>query len=221
MAKTNRLMTGAATVALAIGLALGGPASAQTAPSQEHDAHHPDGAVAPAAPTQTPPERGAPMQRMPAPGGQPGGMAGMMSGDMGRMMQMMHRRMAAQHAMRPFERIEGQLAFYRAELRITDAQQPQWNAFAETVRTAAGTLRQAVMQAMQQGDPTGGAVPAPEQMEHRIALLTAQADAMRSVQVAARPLYAALSAEQKRTADALMEENLRGMGGGMGRRGEM
>jgi len=77
------------------------------------------------------------------------------------------------------------------------------------------------MQAVQQGGPTGGAVPAPEQMERRIALLTTQADAMRTVQAAARPLYGALSAEQKRTADALMEEHLRGMGGGMGMRGGM
>ena len=212
MTRTNHLMGGAAAAALAIGLALGGPASAQTAPSQEHDAHHPDGATASPAPMQPPtPERGASMQ----------GMAGMMDGDMGRMMQMMHWQMAAQHAMRPFEHIEGQLAFYRAELRITEAQQPQWNAFAEAVRTASGTLRQAVMQAVQQGGPTGGAVPAPEQMERRIALLTTQADAMRTMQAAARPLYGALSAEQKRTADALMEEHLRGMGGGMGMRGGM
>ncbi len=154
-------------------------------------------------------------------GSQQGGVAGMMGGDVGRMMQMMHRQLAAQHAMRPFERIDGQLAFYQAELRTTDAQQPQWNAFVEAVRTATGTLRQVVMQAMQQGGSMGGAMPAPEQMKHRIALLTAQADAMRAVQAAARPLHVALSTEQKRTADALIEEHLRGVGGGMGMRGGM
>ena len=58
-------------------------------------------------------------------------------------------------------------------------------------------------------------------MERRIAALTAQAESMRSVQAAARPLYAALSDEQKRTADALMEEHLRSMGGGMSMRGGM
>jgi hypothetical protein len=216
MTRTTRLTTGAAAAALAIGLAFGGPVSAQTAPSQQHDAHHPDGAATPAAPA-TPLERGAPMQGMAAPGSQQGGMAGMMGGDMGRMMQMMHRQMAAQQAMRPFERIEGQLAFHRAELRITDAQQPQWNAFAEAIRAAAGPLKQAVTASMQQAGP----VPAPEQMERRIAALTAQAEAMRSVQAAARPLYAALSDDQKRTADALMEEHLRSMGGGMGMRGGM
>ena len=88
----------------------------------------------------------------------------------------------------------------------------------EAVRTATGTLRQVVMQAIQQGGPMGGAMPAPEQMKHRIALLTAQADAMRAMQAAARPLHGALSTEQKRTADALIEEHLRGVGGGMGMR---
>lgn len=151
-----------------------------------------------------------------APGTQQGGMPGMM-GDMGRMMDMMHRQMATQHAMRAFERIEGQLAFYRAELRITDAQQAQWNAFADAVRTTAGTLKQAVTKAMQESGP----VQAPEQIERRIALATAHLEAMRSVQAAARPLYAALSDEQKRTADTLMAEHLRGMGGGMGMRGGM
>lgn len=208
MTNSNRLMTGAAAAALVLGLAFGGPLAAQTAPNQQHDGHHPDGAT-PAAPAPTPP---APQAGMPM----PGGMAGMMGGEMGRMMEMMHRQMASRHAMRPFERIDGQLAYYRAELRITDAQQPQWNAFADAVRAASGQLRQAVTRSM----PQGGAVAAPERMERRIALLTAQADAMRSVQAAARPLYAALSDEQKRTADALMEEHLRGKGG-MGMMGGM
>ncbi len=86
-------------------------------------------------------------------------------------MEMMHRQMV----MRAFERIEGTLAFYRAELRITDAQQPQWNAFADAVRGAAGTLKQAMARAMQESGP----VPAPEQMERRITVLTAQAEALR------------------------------------------
>jgi hypothetical protein len=194
MTTANRLTTTAAVV-LALGLALGGPAGAQTTPGHGN----------------------MPMPGMTGPGAQQGTMPGMMGGDMCRMMEMMHRQMATRHAMQPFERIEGRLAFYRAELRITDAQQPQWNAFAEAVRAAAGTLKQAVTASMQQAGPG----PAPEQMERRIVALTAQAEAMRAVQAAARPLYAALSDEQKRSADGLMEEHLRAMGGGMGMRGGM
>lgn len=229
MSTNNRLATTATIAALAIGLALGGATAARAQPAQEHEAHHPGGSTAQATPAPTPmpgpaQQRGMPgmmggqgMQMQGAPGaGQQGGMSGMM-GDMGRMMDMMHRQMAAQHTMRAFERIEGMLAFYRTELRIADAQQPQWNAFADAVRAAAGTLKQAVTRAMQESGP----LAAPEQMERRIALLTAETEAMRTVQAAARPLYAALSEEQKRTADTLMAEHLRGMGGGMGMRGGM
>ncbi|WP_165943432.1 Spy/CpxP family protein refolding chaperone [Roseicella aquatilis] len=240
MNTSNRLGARATVVALAIGLAFSGVV-ARAQPAQEHEAHHPGGSTAQATPAPTPmpgpaQQRGMPgmmggqgmqgggqqggmpgmmggqgMQMQGAPGaGQQGGVSGMM-GDMGRMMDMMHRQMAAQHTMRVFERIEGTLAFYRTELRITDAQQAQWNAFADAVRSAAGALKQAVAKAMQES----GQVPAPEQIDRRLALLTAQAEALRTVQAAARPLYAALSEEQKRTADTLMAEHLRGMGGGM------
>ena len=85
------------------------------------------------------------------------------------------------------------------------------------MRSAAGTLKQAATKALQESGP----VPAPEQIERRIALVTAQLEAMRTVQAAARPLYAVLSDEQKRSADMLMADHLRGMGGGMGMRGGM
>ena len=37
--------------------------------------------------------------------------------------------------------IEGQIAFYKAELHITDAQTAQWNAFADTLRSGAKQLQ--------------------------------------------------------------------------------
>src|SRR5687768_16367085 len=140
---TNRLASSTLAATLAISLALGNDAAwAQSA--QEHQTHQYDGAQAQATPDPMPGpahQRGMPGmmggQGMPmqgAPGAQQGGMTGMM-GDMGRMMDMMHRQMATQHAMRAFEHIEGKLAFYRTELGVTDAQQPQWNAFADAVRS--------------------------------------------------------------------------------------
>jgi cell pole-organizing protein PopZ len=138
--------------------------------------------------------------------------AGMMGGDMGRMMQqMMQSRMAAA-SMQPFRRIEGQLAYFRAELRITDAQLPQWNAFADVLRAQGDRLRQASQQAM---GGTSGPGTAAQQMERRIALLSAHLEAMRAVSAAATPLYGALSEEQRRTADELMAEHLRTMMMGM------
>ena len=117
--------------------------------------------------------------------------------------------MVGQAVMRPLEHIDGQLAYYRAELHITDAQQPQWNAFADAFRAAANTLREAVTRATQ----GGGQTAAPDLLQRRIALLSAQLEALRSVEAAGRPLYAALSDEQKRAADQLMAEHFRSVQG--------
>jgi hypothetical protein len=199
-------MLGTFTTATIMAFALAGTALAQAPPGAATDPHHP---AAPAgAPQQVPPVQ----QGMQAPGSA-GPAAGMMGGDMGRMMQqMMQSRMAAA-SMQPFRRIEGQLAYFRAELRITDAQMPQWNAFAEAVRAQADGLRQATQQAMGPTTTPGTTGPgsAPQQMERRVALLAAHHQAMRTVATAATPLYAALTEEQRRTADELLAEHLRGM----------
>ncbi|MBY0338846.1 MAG: Spy/CpxP family protein refolding chaperone, partial [Acetobacteraceae bacterium] len=137
----------------------------------------------------------------------------MMGGEMGRMMPMMpgmHGRMHA--AAQPFRRIEGQLAFFRAELRLTDAQAPQWDAFAAAVRREVERLRPA--QPTAPGMP-GAPVPAPQQIERRVAALSAQLEALRGIAAAAGPLYAALTEEQRRTADELMAEHFRAMRMGM------
>lgn len=170
------------------------PAPAGTAP----DPHHPGASAGAPQPATSPVQQGAPGPGTAGPG------AGMMGGDMDRMMQS---RMAAA-AMQPFRRIEGQLAYFRAELRITDAQVPQWNAFVDAVRAQSDRLRQATQQAM---GTTSGPSTAPQQMERRIALLSVHLEAMRAVSASATPLYEALSEEQRRTADELMAEHLRGM----------
>ena len=98
--------------------------------------------------------------------------------------------------------LEGHLAFYRAELAITDAQSGPWSSFADAVRKAAKQLAEAHQAAMPAGDE-GSAL---DQMQRRIAMLSAHLDALRQIQAAAAPLYAALSPEQKKTADELMSE---------------
>ncbi len=215
---TGRLTTSVALAAIVTSLAFGGTAAAQTPTEQDHAAHHPSAATAQTAPTTAAPslaqhpEGGMPGmggQDMPMPGRPQGGMPGMMGGDMSRMMEMMHRHMVAQAVVRPLEHIDGQLAFYRAELHITDAQQPQWNAFADAFRAAANTLREAVTRATQ----GGGHITAPDLLQRRIALLSAQLEVLRSVEAAGRPLYAALSDEQKRAADQLMAEHFQSMRG--------
>ncbi|PWS34371.1 hypothetical protein DFH01_25465 [Falsiroseomonas bella] len=210
-----------ATAALGMTLALGNAhAQAPAQDDQDHSAHHPPGSEAqaqatpPAPPTIVPPQPGRPatsgMGMMPGPDGQPG----MMGGDMGQMMQMMQRMMSMRQGgmspgtLRAFERIEGQLAYFRTELRVTDAQMPQWNAFADAVRAQSGRLRQAYTQAMQSASQLASA---PAQLERRAALLRAQLDTTQAMAAATSALYAVLSDEQKRLADELMAEHLRDM----------
>jgi hypothetical protein len=207
-----------ATAALGMTLALGNAhAQAPAQDDQDHSAHHPPGSEAqaqatpPAPPTIVPPQPGRPatsgMGMMPGPDGQPG----MMGGDMGQMMQMMQRMMAMRAGagmMRHLDRIDAHLAYARAALHITDAQAPQWNAFAEAARTAAQGLRQALAPAVQ---AAGQPLSAPEQLERHAVLLSAQLEATRAMARAAKPLYDALSDEQKRTANELMADHLRDM----------
>lgn len=139
--------------------------------------------------------------------GPPGGAGMMEPGMMGMMMGPRGGAMGPD-ALRHFERIDAHLAYVRAVLRVTDAQAPQWNAFADAARAAAERLRQAYAQAIQAAaQPT----TAPAQLERRIALLSAQVEAMRAFAASAEPLYAALSGAQKRTADDLLAEHLRDM----------
>jgi hypothetical protein len=134
----------------------------------------------------------------------------MMAGDMPRMMQMMCGSMAMHTemglaGMMPLRHVEGQIAFYKAELRITDSQAPQWNAFADVMRGQAAT-------GQAQGPSQSATASVPDMIEHRIAALSARVEAMKTMLAAFKPLYAVLSDDQRKTADALLLE--RGMGAG-------
>ena len=109
--------------------------------------------------------------------------------------------------MQLFRHIDGQIAFYKAELKITDAQSPQWNAFADALRGSATRLHQT----MAHGTDAKEVVTAPERMQRRVTMLTAQLDAAQTVLAAANPLYAVLTDEQKKVADELMTERMTAM----------
>lgn len=137
--------------------------------------------------------------------GQSGMMGGMMgSGMMGQMMPMMRQMMMGQQGMMggmglPFEHVEGRIAFLKAELKITDAQAPQWNAFADTLRSNAKAY-----QAMHAQMTSGGMPSAwPDRLAAQQKVLSTRLDAMKAIEAAAKPLYAVLSDEQKKTADQL------------------
>lgn len=174
------------TGSLAAALSLAVTAYAQT--PQDHETHYP--AAPEAAPGQM--------------SGQSGGMGpNMMRGGMmdGRGMMSMMNMMAMMGARHGVEHIEGRLAFIKTELKITDAQLPQWNAFADAVRENAKSMSE-MHQSMgaQQNTPK----TLPERLAFEDKALTAHLGALKKTEGALDKLYAALSPEQKEIADQII-----------------
>lgn len=128
-----------------------------------------------------------------------------------------------QHAKRAFslpsERVEARLAYLKTALKITDAQQPQWNAFADVARKQAGERDQQIearRARMAQGaapeKPT--AIARMERKQQRHAAAVTRLNGLLAVE---RPLYAALTADQKAIADELLAP--RGRRGGFRQHG--
>jgi hypothetical protein len=169
-------------------LAMAPGASALAQDAHQHTETAPPAAASPSMPT-------GPMQMM-------------------RMMQMMHSgampRMAmmGQSLMAPggaIENVEGHIAFLKAELKITDAQQKQWDEFADALRTNAKTLS-APISAMP-GGMMGGAdkkMPPAARLEQQEKLQTLQLEALKRSRTALEGLNAVLSDEQKRWLDRLI-----------------
>jgi hypothetical protein len=139
-----------------------------------------------AAEAQTPPA--APMA--PMQGGMP------MGGEMGRMMQNM---MPMMGMMAP-QRVEGRIAFLKTELKITDAQLPEWNAYADLLRKNAKAMSDAGGMMSQMAAP----MSAPDRADQRVKTLTARLETSKTNAIAIRALYAVLSDAQKKTADELL-----------------
>ena len=195
-------------------------AQAQTAgQNQDHDAHHPgdtatmpgqgmgSGAVVQPG-TQQPggqPGMMMNMDHMRSMMGQQGGQPGMM-GNMGQMMPMMRQMMMGQQGGMgmgmgmPFEHTEGRIAFLKAELKITDAQAPQWNAFTETLRSNAKAHQTMHEQMTKDGMPSTW----PERLAFQQKMLSARLDSLKDMEAAVKPLYATLNDEQRKLADQLM-----------------
>jgi hypothetical protein len=179
-----------AAIALLAGIGL---ANAQT--TREHEAHHPEATTAPAVP---PASSSAAMD-----------MGKMMSGNMEQMVPMMRMMRGMMGSigddmrMMPFEHVEGRIAFIKVELGITEAQLPQWNAFADALRASAKTLRMATMGTMQSGMPAS----VPAKIDAMVAAMTARLDAMKTTAAAGKSLYEVLSDAQRKTADELLDEH--------------
>ena len=132
---------------------------------------------------------------------QPGGM---MNDGMMRMMENMMR-MMQMPAMAPSpgpvdltDRIDGRIAFLRAELRITEAQNPTWNVFADALKASRGHLldaRRALLET--------SARPI-DRLESRERHLAARLEALRAVRSSFTQLFSVLNDSQKRAAEELI-----------------
>ena len=120
----------------------------------------------------------------------PAGFNGMMP----MMNMMMGTRSGAAH-------IEGRLAFVKAELKITDAQAAEWNAFAEATRSNANSMSEIRATMMSRS-------AAPSTLPDRLALedkaMTAHLTALKKTEEAVAKLYAVLTADQKKIADSIV-----------------
>lgn len=163
------------TMALVAILALSPTVSnAQSAPADQHKGHHP-----------------GQMQAAPAAPGTMGG--GMMSGGMMSGGMMGHGMMGGMHA----KHIEGRLAFLKAEIKITPAQEAQWTKFADVVRT---TAKNAQASSPMASKPATASERLAAYEKH----LATRLETVRAVRAAFDPLYKGLSDEQKKIADELM-----------------
>jgi len=113
----------------------------------------------------------------------------------------------------PGERVEARLAYLKTALKITDAQQTQWNAFADVMRNHAKNAdehikawKEKMAQRTERTRPT-----AIERLERRQEFLAAAATRTSELLAVEKPLYSALSPEQKQIADKVLSG--RGHGG--------
>jgi hypothetical protein len=105
----------------------------------------------------------------------------------------------------PGERLEARLARLQAALKITDAQKSLWENFAAVVRKHA---READRRFQERRTQTAERskrqqLSAIERLERRQQVMAARAQRLNELIAAGKPLYAALSPEQKQVADGL------------------
>lgn len=161
--------------------------------------HHP--ASAEQTPTEVQTEMGGPMMM------QQGRMMmghGMMSGSM-----MSCPMMATSDDQ--YSRIEGRLAFLKAELSITQSQEQSWNTFAEAFRDS-HEKRKAQHGAMhrrmaEKAGSKNATASAPDALKHHIQMLETMVEKLKSHERAVSELYDALNDTQKATADELLAMN--------------
>ena len=99
----------------------------------------------------------------------------------------------------PVDRVEAKITQLHQQLKITAAQQPQWDAVAQVMRDNAQSM-QTALQARAQTVSTGSAV---DDLHSYEAIADAHADGLKKFVPAFEALYATMSDDQKKTTDAV------------------
>ena len=102
------------------------------------------------------------------------------------------------------EHIDGQLAYLKTELKITDIQTPQWNIFAQAFRAETEKKAQLCREAMEQSR-AGASANLLDSLKMTEDQMAKRLDSLRAIRAAVQPLYSILTKEQKKTADEIMK----------------
>jgi predicted tellurium resistance membrane protein TerC len=95
------------------------------------------------------------------------------------------------------------VASLKTELKITEAQMPAWNKFADALLTAAKSMDES-MDAMHKKMMESGAVPSlPDKLQHHAKMAAVHLANLNAIKAALDPLYASFSDDQKKLADGL------------------
>ncbi len=105
---------------------------------------------------------------------------------------------------RAYDHIDGQLAYIKAELKLTPAQEAQWNVFASVFRDDKERQAQSCRRAQEQNRQMLAA-SLPDSLRLKAQRLSEQLDSLRRLEAAVQPFYDGLSKDQKKIADEIMK----------------
>jgi len=109
--------------------------------------------------------------------------------------------------MDPNQYVEGRLEYLKSALKITTAQAPQWNAYAEALRANArrmGGMMSSMMSSGMMHGHAGGGLTVLDRLNNSEQYMTMHMDMLKAIKGPTTQLYGALSEEQKRIADQLL-----------------
>lgn len=104
------------------------------------------------------------------------------------------------HSADPVASADQRLARLKSDLKITAAQEPAWNAYAEQIKQHAGEM-QAFHSTMHDGTSGNTRPSAPERIERQAQMAKNQQQHLERLAVLTKDLYAVLTPEQKTLAD--------------------